>query len=148
MAIVVAGTSPQVVCGLTGHQRTLRDVLNGIPATDGPTKLADAVALARRLIADQADDRKRGQIILCTDACVDGAEKLAHADDVRLLTVGSRTGNVAITQFQVRRRLLDPTGYEILVEIVNFSDEAVKCQAAMSMNVTGTLSTLAPAPHD
>ena len=61
MAIVVAGTSPQVVCGLTGHQRTLRDVLNGIPATDGPTKLADAVALARRLIADQADDRKRGQ---------------------------------------------------------------------------------------
>src|SRR5262245_59286635 len=27
MAVVVAGTQPQVVCGLTGHQRTLREAL-------------------------------------------------------------------------------------------------------------------------
>jgi von Willebrand factor type A domain/Aerotolerance regulator N-terminal len=134
MAIVVAGTQPQVVCGLTGHQRTLREALDAIPPTDGPTKLTDAVALARRLIADQAEDRKRGQVIVCSDACAEGADKLAVAEDVRLLTVGSRTGNVGITQFQVRRSLLDPVGYEILVEIVNFSDESVKCRFELDLN--------------
>src|SRR5688572_22799691 len=33
MAVVAAGTQPQVVCGLTGHQRTLRDALDALPAS-------------------------------------------------------------------------------------------------------------------
>src|SRR5438874_3506719 len=38
MAVVVAGTQPRVACGLTGHQRTLRESLDGIGPSDGPTK--------------------------------------------------------------------------------------------------------------
>src|SRR5262245_6150013 len=49
MAVVAAGTQPRVACGLTGHQRTLRDAVDAIEATDGPTRLAEAIALARRL---------------------------------------------------------------------------------------------------
>src|SRR5437870_9333693 len=45
MAVVVAGTQPQVVCGLTGHQSTLREAIDAVGPTDGPTRLADAVAL-------------------------------------------------------------------------------------------------------
>ncbi|HEY1380544.1 MAG TPA: BatA and WFA domain-containing protein [Gemmataceae bacterium] len=134
MAVVVAGTQPQVVCGLTGHQRTLREAVAAVAGTDGPTKLADAVALARRLIADQAEDRKRGQVVVCTDGCAEGADKLAAAEDVKLLTVGGRAGNVGITQFQVRRSLTDPTGYEILAEVTNFSDEPVKCRFELDLN--------------
>src|SRR6478672_11853057 len=36
MAVVVAGTQPQVVCGLTGHQRTLREAIDAVAGTDGP----------------------------------------------------------------------------------------------------------------
>jgi hypothetical protein len=134
MAVVVAGTQPQVICGMTGHQRTLREAIDAVVPTDGPTRLTDAVALARRLIADQAEDRKRGQVVVCTDGCAEGMDKLAAAEDVKLLTVGARTGNVAITRFQVRRSLLDPIGYEILAEVTNFADEPVKCRFELDLN--------------
>src|SRR5207245_2581025 len=108
MAIVVAGTQPRVVCGLTGHQRTLREQLNAVPPTDGPTKLTDAVALARRLIADAPDDQKKGHIIVATDGRATGIEELVKDETVKLLPVGTKAANVGITRFQVRRRLIDP----------------------------------------
>jgi hypothetical protein len=37
MAVVVAGTQPQVVCGLTGHHKTLRAAVDGVGPSDGPT---------------------------------------------------------------------------------------------------------------
>src|SRR5436190_1851588 len=36
MAVIAAGTEPQVFCGLTDHQSTLRDAVKAIPSTDGP----------------------------------------------------------------------------------------------------------------
>ncbi len=130
MAIVAAGTQPQVVCGLTGHLRTLRTALDAVPATDGPTRVADAVALARRLLAGHEGSK----VVVLTDGCFDGALKLAQAPDVQVAPVGHRTGNVGITRFQVRRSLLDPIGYEILVEVVNCSDEPVECRLEMELN--------------
>jgi hypothetical protein len=130
VALVAAGTQPQVVCGLTGHQRTLRNALDGVPATDGPTRVPEAVALARRLLADQ----KNSKVIVLTDGCFEGADKLAEADDVQLVSVGQRTGNVGITRFQVRRSLTDPIGYEILAEVFNYSDEPVECRLEIDLN--------------
>jgi hypothetical protein len=130
VAVVAAGTQPQVLCGLTGHQRTLQSVLDGVLASDGPTRVADAVALARRLLADQ----KNGKVIVLTDGCFEGADKLAEAEDVQLVGVGRRTGNVGITRFQVRRSLLDPIGYEILAEVFNYSDEPVECRLEIDLD--------------
>src|SRR5436305_641466 len=64
MAIVTAGTQPRVACGLTGHQKTLRDALNAVEATDGPTMLPEAVAVARRLSAGGGG---RGRVVVVTD---------------------------------------------------------------------------------
>src|SRR5207247_7834930 len=75
MAVVAAGTQPRVVCGLTGHHKTLRDALDGIAPTDGPTQLADAVALARRLAAESDGGGKESRIVVVTDGCADGAAK-------------------------------------------------------------------------
>ena len=60
--------------------------------------------------------------------------KLAQAPDVEVAPVGQSTGNVGITRFQVRRSLLDPIGYEILVEVVNCSDEPVECRLELDLN--------------
>src|ERR1700712_5425102 len=53
MAILAAGTEPQVACGLTDHQSTLREALDAVKPTDGPTRVRETIALARRLLADQ-----------------------------------------------------------------------------------------------
>jgi hypothetical protein len=96
--------------------------------------VVDAVALARRLISEQTADQKHAQVIVLTDGCVrEGIDKIA-GDDVRVLAVGERTGNVGITQFQVRRSLLDPIGYEILAEVVNHSDDPVECRFELDLD--------------
>jgi hypothetical protein len=134
MAIVAAGTQPQVVCGLTGHQGTLHERLDAVPATDGPTRVAEAVELARRLIADEKAEQKHVRVIVLTDGCAKDIEAVAAMENVQVAAVGQRTGNVAVTAFQVRRSLLDPIGYEILAEVVNQSDEEVNCRFEIHLN--------------
>lgn len=138
MAIIAAGTEPQVACGLTGHQRSLRAALDGIAPTDGPTRVDEAVELARRLLADA----KNRRIVLLTDAAFPDAEALIGARskkgedqdrDIEAVLVGKQTGNVALTRFQVRRSLLDPIGYEILAEVANRSDQAVTCRLEIDL---------------
>lgn len=122
MAIVAAGAPPRVVCGLTGHQKALRAALDGIPPTDGPTQLAEAVAIARRLTAEAAGGGPR-RIVVVSDGCAEGAAQLAREENVAFVGVGRRTPNVGITRFQVRRSTIDPIGYEVLAEVTNLSDE-------------------------
>src|SRR5262249_42185799 len=76
MAIVTAGTQPRVACSLTGHQRTLRESLDAIPTTDGPTRLAEAIALARRIAAESGGSERESRIVVLTDGCAADAPKL------------------------------------------------------------------------
>lgn len=138
VAIVAAGTQPQVLCGLTGHLRTLQDTLAAVQPSEGPTKVQDAVELARRLLFDQ----KNGKVLLFTDGCFDNAEKLSQAEDVQFIPFGQRTANVGITRFQVRRSLVDPLGYEILVEITNHGDEPIECR--FELDLEGQLVDVVP----
>ncbi len=142
MAIVAAGTQPQVLCGLTGHQRTLHEHLAGVPASDGPTHVAEAVALARRLLADDKAEEKHVQVIVLTDGCAKDMQAVTEMENVRVVAVGQRSGNVAITAFQVRRSLLDPIGYEILTEVVNHSDDPVECR--LEIQLDGALLDVEP----
>jgi hypothetical protein len=142
MAIIAAGTQPQVICGLTAHQRTLHEYLAGVPSTDGPTYLGEAVGLAKRLVNDDKNQQKHVQVIVLTDGCAKDFADLARMEHVQVVGVGQRTGNLAITAFQVRRSLLDPIGYEILAEVVNYSDEAVECRFEIDLN--GDLIEVAP----
>jgi len=130
LAIVAGGTEPHVVCGLSGHERTLLKALEGVTATDGPTRVAEGVTLARNLLGDH----RNGQVHVVSDGCFEGHDKLAEAGDVRMYPVGTRTGNVGITRFQVRRSLLDPTGYQILMEVMNAGDEAIECRLELDLD--------------
>lgn len=131
LAIVAAGTPAQVYCGLTDHQRTLHEALRSIPATDGPTHVADAVTLARRLLSAT---EKIHEVIVLSDGCFADAATLARQPDVKLAAIGTASGNVGITRFQARRSLLDPIGYEILVEVQNASDDAVACRLELDLD--------------
>jgi von Willebrand factor type A domain/Aerotolerance regulator N-terminal len=137
MAIIAAGTQPTVRCGMTGHQKTLRDELAKILPTDGPTRVKEAVELARRLLADSGDPKEKGRsnVIVLTDGGFEDAEKLAESTDVKVVGEGSsKTGNVGITKFQVRRSLVDPIGYQILVEVVNASEAVVETRLELDLD--------------
>jgi hypothetical protein len=130
MAIIAAGVQPQVVCGLTGHERTLQTALSGIGPTDGPTRVEAAIELGKRLLADA----RHGRVIVLSDACFPESEKLTDDKLIELQTVGTRAANLGITNFQVRRSLLDPIGYEILTEVTNAADQPVECRLSIDLN--------------
>src|SRR3954469_2890431 len=52
MAIIAAGVQPQVVGGRTGPERTRQAALTAIEPSDGPTRVAAAIELGKRLLAD------------------------------------------------------------------------------------------------
>ncbi len=129
MAVLTAGVRPAVVVGMTGHVRTLRRAVEGIAATDGPTRVTETVELARRLLAGQ----ENGQIVVLTDAAFPGAEAVATGAKTTWLPVGGPAANVGITRFQVRRSLLDPIGYEVLAEVTNRGDAAVETRLDLDL---------------
>lgn len=130
MAVIAAGTQPKVICGLTSHERTLQTAIDSVSKSDGPSRLSEAVDLARRLLSDAP----HGQILVYSDGGSAGADQLAGDPLVKLHPIGSAAANVGITQFQVRRSLADPIGYEILVEVFNASAEPAECRLDLDLD--------------
>jgi hypothetical protein len=130
MAIIAAGTQPKVICGLTNHERTLQTAIERVAKSDGPGRVAEAVELAKRLTSDV----KNAQVIVYSDGGFTGANQLASDPVVKVQPVGSLAVNVGITQFQVRRSLADPIGYEILVEVFNASAEPAECRLDLDLD--------------
>jgi hypothetical protein len=168
LAIVVAGPTPEVAVGMTGHIPTLRRVLAQLQPTDNPTSLTEAVELAKQLVGDH----QHRQIVVLTDGCEsslrdDGSRKEVALDtakapdtkplnpkgvdtasetpteiDVQYRLFASKASNVGIHQFQVRRSLIDPIGYEILVGVFNASDAPIRCR--LELELEGSIVDVVP----
>ena len=130
MAIIAAGDPLRVHCGLTGRQDLLEKAIQNVTATDGPTRVADAVALGRRLPAGGPN----GRIIVLSDGCFDGAAKLARQDDLRLIPIGGSGDNVGVTRLKARRSPADPRQCQILAEVTSFSDQPVQCRLQIELD--------------
>jgi len=130
MAILSAGGVVSVHCSLSSDHATLQEALDAVPATKGPNRMNAAVALARRVIADTPG----GEIVVLSDGCFDGAAELAAADDVQLLRVGKRVGNVAVTRLRARRNITDPLRCQTLLRVSNFSEEPVECRLDVALD--------------
>ena len=155
LAVVTAGGSPRVVCGFSSHGRTLSHAVEDVVATDNPTLVTEAVELARRLLGERQDEHQR-EIVVLTDKAWGQAPQDSNLADQSLGGVskslppnlnfavpdpellvrrfGTNSGNVGITQFQTRRSLIDPLGYEILAEVTNASEEPVECRLEIDLN--------------
>lgn len=130
MALIVAGNQARVTCGLTSHQRTLQNHLANVQPTDGPTKVSEAVAVGRRLLADH----EQGEVVVVTDGCFADAAEIAADENVVWSQIGASINNVGMTRFQVRRSLLDPIGFQILVEVSNFGESETECSLDLIFN--------------
>ena len=128
-AVLTAGADATVACGTTNHPPTLAAAVTNARQTDGPGAVADALALARRLVAG----RENGRVLLFSDRDPPDLGTDGEGGDIALLPFGEPGGNVAITAFQTRRSLTDPVGYEILVEVANFSDAPAACRLDLDL---------------
>lgn len=131
MAIVSAGGVPQVVWGMTNHQRWLTDAIKSIPAYDAPSKIEESVELASRLLSGIEGE---GETVIFTDGCSGDLEPLLADEKVAIYGVGESQDNVGITRFQVRRSVVDAVGYQVLVDVTNFSDDEVECRLELDLD--------------
>jgi hypothetical protein len=138
MAIVLAGPEPEVIVGMIGHVPTLKRALRSIEVSDNPTELDSAIELGQQLIGEHP----HGEVVVFTDGCErneGGAMRDEGKEDgtsdsslipppsslQRRVFGTAEASNVGITQFQVRRSLIDPLGYEVLAVVKNASDHPV-----------------------
>jgi hypothetical protein len=134
VAILTAGTQPEVVLGMGNHVPSLRRAINDLQPVDTPANLGSAVELADQLLGDAPN----GQVIVFTDQATpkntkpDNEPKKATAVEYRAF--GSNSSNVGITQFQTRRSMVDAVGYELLVEVRNASDQPIQCRLEIELD--------------
>ena len=128
-ALITAGSQIRVVVGMTDFPPAIRDAIQSITPTDGPTRVSEAVEMARRLTRSP----ERRDLVVISDMCFEQAALLQQASDVRLLTAGEKRDNVAITAFAVRRSLVDPIGYAAMVTIQNFSELETECRLSLDL---------------
>ncbi len=145
----------------------LDKVVGGIVASDTPADLPRALEAA----ADALRDRPNPLIVLISDGAFPEAQlgmvkwgaappdktasdskDLATIDltgiDVRYIPVGTRSDNVGITAFNVRRYIANKASYEVFIEIQNFGTEPAHRTLTLSNGETaisaGTKIDLAP----
>ena len=166
MAVVVAGDTPEVAVGMTGHIPTLRQAIQAVETSDKSTRLESSIRLGEKLVGDHP----HGEVIVLTDGCVEPksvleddpatddsatddaaitqssitqssqvAESAEDASETKSAKViyklfGGEAANIGITQFQTRRSLTDPLGYEILASVMNAGEQPVRCRLEITLD--------------
>jgi hypothetical protein len=133
MAIILAGPEPEVVVGMSGHAPTLKRALRALTVSDNPTVLEPAIELGKQLIGEHP----HGQVLVFSDGCaLQPQAPAAHVwPGLQFVAFGTpEASNIGITRFQVRRSLIDPLGYEVLVSVKNASLLAVKGRLELELD--------------
>lgn len=134
VAILTAGTGPEVVLGMGNHVPSLRRAINDLLPVDTPANLGSAVELANQLLGDAPN----GQVIVFTDQdtpkSTNPDNRAKETNTVEYRAFGANASNVGITQFQSRRSMADALGYELLVEVSNASDLPIQCRLEIELD--------------
>lgn len=123
-ALISTGEAVGVRCPLTNDPSLWQEALEAIAATEGPSKVTDAVELARWMIAGKAAAR----IVVLSDGAFKEARALGAADDIEIALVGQPAGNTGITRFAVRRNHDAPNKCQVLVEVASAADAPIECR--------------------
>ena len=149
MSVISCNTRPVIHTPFTNHQKTLREAIESIKPTDVKTDLKSAVDLA----FDVAQTKQNPEIIILSDFHSVSEETLekfqkptqqnttteeeqAPEENIKLhlIRVGEESDNVGITQFRVRKSIVNAFDYETLLTVVNASNEEKKCSVELYFN--------------
>ncbi|MCA9168208.1 MAG: VWA domain-containing protein, partial [Planctomycetales bacterium] len=118
LAIITTARPPRILQGLTSSKQQLKQQLSLARQSAAPSALPQALALADKLVAnaDHAETWAIGDNQSTKGLSADESRR------IQWLTVGKRQDNTAIEQFQVRRMVDDPIGFEVLVRVQHFAE--------------------------
>ena len=135
MTVMSVHKRPIVHSPFTNHQKSLREAINAIQPTDVGTNLEPAIDLATAI----AQTKPNPEIVIFSDFQSVSEELLAKRNHkmeqgtdtaksnweikYRLIRIGKASDNVGITQFRVRKSLVNPFDYETLLRVLNASEE-------------------------
>ena len=135
MTVISSHKRPIIHSPFTNHQKSLREAIHAIQSTDIGTNLDPAVDLAYAI----AQTKPNPEIIILSDfqsvseallaklnskTEEDGSTEESNQEiKHRLIRIGEVTANVGITQFRVRKSLVNPFDYETLLRVVNAAEE-------------------------
>ena len=150
MSVISCNTRPVIHTPFTNHQKTLREAIASIKPTDVKTDLKSAVDLAFEVVQTKPNP----EIVILSDFQSVSEETLEKfqksiqqnaADEeeiqdpkqkikLHLIRVGEDSENVGITQFRVRKSIVNAFDYETLLTVVNASNEEKKCSVELYFN--------------
>ncbi len=148
MSVISCNTRPVIHTPFTNHQKTLQQAIESIKPTDVKTDLKSAVDLA----FDVAQTKPNPEVIILSDFQSVSEETLAKFQEsiqqdttteeqdkkekikLHLIRIGENSDNVGITQFRVRKSIVNAFDYETLLTVVNASDEEKKCSVELYFN--------------
>jgi len=117
---------------MTSEIPELEAAIVSVRATDAGADFARGL----RFAADTLRGLSSPEVIVVSDGALGPAIDAAGPVDlgdvsVSYVPVGSRSTNVAITGFSVRRYPLDKSRYEVMLEVTNTNDEAVDVELSL-----------------
>ncbi len=150
MSVISCHTRPIIHTPFTRHQKTIREAIESIEPTDIKTDLKPAIDLALAV----AQTKPNPEIIILSDFQKISEETLTdfqnlqskntNSDDdkeeekrnikLHLLQIGEENDNVGITQFRVRKSIVNAFDYETLLSVINTSDEEKRCSVELYFN--------------
>ncbi len=150
MSVISCHTRPIIHTPFTRHQKTIREAIESIEPTDIKTDLKPAIDLALAV----AQTKPNPEIIVLSDFQKISEETLADFQNIQtedtnpddddqeqkrniklhLLQIGEENDNVGITQFCVRKSIVNAFDYETLLSVINTSDKEKKCSVELYFN--------------
>ena len=149
MTIVSNHKQPTIQTPFTGHQKTLREAITSITPTDIRTDLKPAVDLAYTI----AETKPNPEIVIMSDfhavtektitqfqetqsegQATEEEQESVEKPKLHLIRIGEDNENVGITQFRVRKSIVNVFDYETLLTVVNTSDEEKRCSVELYFN--------------
>ena len=140
MMVISCHTQPIIHSPFTNHQKSLRAAIELIAPTDVKTDLQPALAVAHSV----AQTKPNPEIVVFSDfhqipdtllAQQEGPDTQLSDAKVQLLSVNlGEAGNVGITQFRVRKSLVNAFDYQTLLTVINASVEEKSFNVELYLN--------------
>ncbi len=136
MMVIGCHAKPTIHSPFTNHQKSLRQAIQSIQPTDINTNLEPALDLAYAV----AQTKPSAEIVIFSDFQAVSEDMLTQlqnpGEEISLhpIQVGAASDNVGITQFRVRKSLVNAFDYQTLLTVVNASEEEKKCNFELYFN--------------
>ena len=136
MMVISCHTKPTIHSPFTNHRKSLRQAIQSIQPTDINTNLEPALDLAYAV----ARTKPSAEIVIFSDFQAVSEDILTQLQNpgeeiaFHPIQIGTASDNVGITQFRVRKSLVNAFDYQTLLTVVNASEAEKQCNVELYFN--------------